>query len=117
MVDMAHADPAHLAQTRGEARSAVPRMRAQALACAQVLQMFRNGVLLVDEVDLVLHPLRSELNFPVGNKDALDLTLGKTKKGMRWEMQFFLLDPVSIRAQMNITNLIFSIYFMRWREN
>ena len=30
---------------------------------ASILDMFREGVLLMDEVDMLLHPLRSELNF------------------------------------------------------
>lgn len=46
------------------------------------------GVALIDEVDLVLHPLRSELNFPIGPKKALGLS------PRRWEMPLFLLDGV-----------------------
>ena len=37
------------------------------------------GVLLMDEVDLLLHPLKSELNFPIGAKIEIDVdveTLG-----------------------------------------
>jgi hypothetical protein len=30
------------------------------------LQLFKAGVLIMDEVDLILHPLKSELNFPIG---------------------------------------------------
>ena len=39
---------------------------------AKILQTFREGVLLLDEVDMVLHPLKSELNFPIGEKFDLD---------------------------------------------
>ena len=46
------------------------------------------GTLLLDEVDLILHPLKSELNWPMGRKDPLDFT----RKGLRWEVAFFLID-------------------------
>jgi hypothetical protein len=46
----------------------------------RVLNMWRTrGVLLMDEVDLLLHPLKSELNFPIGDKIEIDVdvdTLG-----------------------------------------
>jgi hypothetical protein len=32
------------------------------------------GVVLLDEVDVILHPLKSELNFPIGEKKPLALT-------------------------------------------
>ena len=98
ILDVANTDPKHLANLQAgstTAQAKVPRLRAQADVCVQILQLFKHGVLLVDEVDLVLHPLRSELNFPIGRKDALDLTQNKTKKGIRWELPFFLLDPIS----------------------
>ena len=31
--------------------------------CVYILGVFRDGVLLLDEVDLILHPLKSELNW------------------------------------------------------
>jgi Protein of unknown function (DUF3638) len=97
ILDVARTDPKYLAAMQSGtliAQAKIPRLRAQADVCAQVLQLFKRGVLLIDEVDLVLHPLRSELNFPIGNKGALDLTQN-SKKGLRWEIPFFLLDPVS----------------------
>ena len=42
---------------------------------AKVIKMWRadeGGVALLDEVDLLLHPLKSELNFPIGAKEILD---------------------------------------------
>ena len=46
---------------------------------AAILKMWRGdptggggGVALLDEVDLLLHPLKSELNFPIGEKEPLD---------------------------------------------
>jgi hypothetical protein len=32
----------------------------------EIFELFRSGVCLIDEVDVVLHPLKSELNFPIG---------------------------------------------------
>jgi hypothetical protein len=38
----------------------------------EVLGLFKEGVMLLDEVDLILHPLKSELNYPTGPKFDLD---------------------------------------------
>jgi hypothetical protein len=46
------------------------------------------GILLVDEIDLVLHPLKSELNFPIGPWKALHM--GE----QRWGLPFHLIDAV-----------------------
>jgi hypothetical protein len=70
-----------------------------------ILKIFNEGVLLLDEVDLLLHPLKSELNWPLGVKEALDLTLppkdspgnddGSRKwAGLRWQLSFHLIDAV-----------------------
>ena len=41
---------------------------------AAILRLWRErGVLLMDEVDLLLHPLKSELNFPIGQKKPIDV--------------------------------------------
>ncbi|CAE7723402.1 unnamed protein product [Symbiodinium sp. CCMP2456] len=48
-------------------------LEAEAHACSQVLRMFHRSVLLLDEVDLLLDPLKSELNWPMGTKRAIDL--------------------------------------------
>ena len=58
-----------------------------------MLGLFRAGVLILDEVDLILHPLRSELNWPLGGKVPLDLTTEKAEPGMRWKLPFHALDP------------------------
>ena len=47
----------------------------EAIACADIIKIFRGSIALIDEVDLVLHPLRSELNFPIGELVPLDLDL------------------------------------------
>jgi len=57
------------------------------------------GVALIDEVDLVLHPLRSELNFPIGKKKALSMS------PRRWEMPVHLLDGV-LRSSSEISKVL-----------
>mmetsp|Transcript_7246 Transcript_7246/g.21392 ORF Transcript_7246/g.21392 Transcript_7246/m.21392 type:complete len:5155 (-) Transcript_7246:1654-17118(-) len=53
----------------------------------EALLLFCNkGTLLCDEIDLLLHPLRSELNFPIGEKFDLDLA------PLRWQFPMFLLN-------------------------
>ena len=71
--------------------SAVSALREEAARCVEVLGLFRGAVLLVDEVDLVLHPLKSELNWPLGDKVPLDMTEGRSP-GLRWQLPWFLLD-------------------------
>ena len=61
---------------------------------AEILKLFRNGALLLDEVDLILHPLKSELNWPVGNKDPIDYSRGKLGSGLRWDLFWHLLDGI-----------------------
>lgn len=56
---------------------------------APILKLWRDGVLLMDEVDVLLHPLRSELNFPIGEKEAIDLS------GPRWTLPIHLLDLIA----------------------
>ena len=67
---------------------------------AKVLKLWRadprgggtGGIALLDEVDLLLHPLRSELNFPVGEKDPLD------GSPFRWDFAVHLLDALFKRS-------------------
>jgi len=48
--------------------------------------LVEQGILLCDEIDLLLHPLRSELNFPVGEKFGLDFAPA------RWTYPMFILN-------------------------
>ena len=59
-------------------------------AIVRVLQMWHRGYLIMDEVDVLLHPLRSELNFPIGHKTAIDLS------GHRWDFPIHLLDAIFV---------------------
>ena len=54
----------------------------------------RESTLIIDEVDLVLHPLKSELNYPIGPKEPLDLARTKKEKGLRWQVPFHLIDAL-----------------------
>ena len=56
----------------------------------KVLGLFRSGVMLLDEVDLILHPLKSELNFPIGPKFDLD----GSERGERWSLPIHLIDAI-----------------------
>ena len=59
----------------------------------QTLEIFQTGILVIDEVDLVLNPLKSELNWPLGHKEPLDFTKSRTLgPGIRWDTQWHLLD-------------------------
>jgi len=65
---------------------------------AEALRVFNNGVLMMDEVDLILHPLKSELNFPIGAKHPLDFN------PLRWKLPIHLLDAIfySTRKKMSV---------------
>lgn len=56
--------------------------------------LFSSGVVLLDEVDLILHPLKSELNWPLGEKQPLDMTTQRGAPGLRWDLPLVLLDAV-----------------------
>ena len=57
---------------------------------SKILMMFNKGVMLLDEVDLILHPLKSELNFPIGEKFDLD----GAEEGERWSLPIHLFDAL-----------------------
>jgi hypothetical protein len=69
-------------------------MRAECKNAVIILQYFQEGALLLDEVDLILHPLKSELNWPLGDKIPLDLTMNRSGPGLRWQIPFVLLDAI-----------------------
>ena len=50
---------------------ALAALSKQASLCARIFGLFRAGTLVLDEVDLILHPLKSELNWPLGVKARL----------------------------------------------
>jgi hypothetical protein len=79
--------------------------------CTEILKLFKEGVLLLDEVDLILHPLKSELNWPIGEKHPIDYT--RSKKfgiGLRWDLQWHIL--VSTTRHLFIRKKIPIIYHL-----
>ena len=69
-------------------------MRVECANAVTVHSIFNAGVLLLDEVDLILHPLKSELNWPLGDKLPLDLTTNRSSLGLRWQIQYVILDAI-----------------------
>jgi len=72
--------------------------------CGEILKIFHGGVMLLDEVDLLLDPLRSELNWPLGRRYPLDLAGGghshgyRQSHGLRYSLPFNLLDALFAAA-------------------
>ena len=72
------------------------RRRAQEVGTSgEILGMFRKGTMLLDEVDLLLDPMRSELNWPLGRRLPLDFA---GAEGLRFRLPFHLLDAVFVAA-------------------
>ena len=63
-------------------------VESDAAELGRVLQLFRESILIMDEVDLILHPMKSELNFPIGEKIELDFS------PQRWQMPIHLIDGI-----------------------
>jgi hypothetical protein len=76
------------------------RRAQEADACGDILKYFRDGCMLMDEVDILLDPLRSELNWPLGDKLTLDMSdsvkfAAREKfEGFRYKLPFHLLDGI-----------------------
>jgi hypothetical protein len=68
--------------------------RDQLLICEQIFTLLRSSVEIMDEVDIILHPLKSELNWPLGTKDPLDFTSSRAGVGLRWSIPSHLLDAI-----------------------
>ncbi len=69
-------------------RSKINDLRTQAEELNRILGLFKEGIMLLDEVDMILHPLKSELNFPIGEKQELDCSTD----GERWSLPIHLFD-------------------------
>ena len=69
------------------ARQALRGAQEQMSAILRMWGRGQQGALILDEVDLVMHPLRSELNFPLGERRGLHLST------VRWTMAAELLKP------------------------
>jgi hypothetical protein len=54
----------------------------------KALRLFQGSIALIDEVDMVMHPLKSELNFPVGARKLADFAPD------RWDLPQHLLGAI-----------------------
>lgn len=71
-------------------REKIELLGQQAKELSGILKLFRGGVMLLDEVDMILHPLKSELNFPLGEKADLDCS----ESGERWSLPIHIVDAI-----------------------
>jgi hypothetical protein len=69
-------------------------------AIVPIFDLWKSGVLIMDEVDVLLHSLRSELNFPIGEKKPIDLS------GPRWFLPLHIFDGLFYRTENRITTSI-----------
>jgi len=69
-------------------------LRSEAMCAAEIFQIFQTGTLILDEVDLILHPLKSELNWPMGRRVPLDFSQSASGNGLRWKLPYFILDAI-----------------------
>ena len=60
----------------------------QARVAVNIVKQLQTSVLMLDEVDMILHPLKSELNWPLGKRKPLDYGAS------RWAVPFHLLDAL-----------------------
>lgn len=56
-------------------------LRFQADRAVQLMSIWRGAVAVIDEVDIVLHPLKSELNWPLGDRYPLDFAPSRLEEG------------------------------------
>ncbi len=54
--------------SQGRQSTRLMKEKQKIINAARVLKLMKGGVLLLDEIDVILHPLRSELNWPLGQK-------------------------------------------------
>ena len=99
----------------------IRNLKRQSEYCIQIFQILKSSVEIMDEVDLLLHPLKSELNWPLGEKFPLDFTKStittststsststikrseERYHGNRWNVPSHLLDAVFYCSGMPIT--------------
>ena len=68
-----------------------PQLAAQARVAVAIVKELQQSLLILDEVDLILHPLKSELNWPLGARAPLDFTAATNPTGLRWRVPYLLL--------------------------
>ena len=71
-------------------------LQEQADIAKQMFEILRTSIEIMDEVDLILHPLRRELNWPLGRKAPLDFTHAAAGDGLRWGIPAHLIGECSV---------------------
>lgn len=72
----------------------IKSLRKQAVIAEQIFEILKCSIEIMDEVDVILHPLKSELNWPLGSKDPLDFTRSHVGNGLRWNIPSHLFDAI-----------------------
>jgi hypothetical protein len=72
----------------------IESLKRQATISREIFNIFRGSIEIMDEVDLLLHPLKSELNWPLGHKEPLDFSRSSYGVGLRWHIPSHLLDAI-----------------------
>eukprot|EP00930_Biecheleria_cincta_P036032 TRINITY_DN2473_c0_g3_i1.p1 TRINITY_DN2473_c0_g3~~TRINITY_DN2473_c0_g3_i1.p1 ORF type:complete len:3331 (+),score=578.52 TRINITY_DN2473_c0_g3_i1:683-9994(+) len=97
--------------TQDAAQERLGKLHFEVLALVCALKVFRGAMLLLDDIDLLMHPLRSELHWPLGESHMLDFTsevgsapgwasdvsdslsfVTSSAVGTRWQVAFHILD-------------------------
>ena len=88
------ADPEEQRREQRRPLQAAPRqdLEDQITVWVEVLRRLSDAVLIIDELDWVAHPLKSELNFPIGFKTPLDADEKGDGWTLRWEVPLHILD-------------------------
>ena len=83
----------------GGAHDAKAECEHQLMLCSKLLRLMNTGALMLDEVDWLLHPLKSELNWPLGEREPLDFSKSTVGSGLRWKLPFQMLDVIFFAAE------------------
>ncbi|CAK8987709.1 Calmodulin [Durusdinium trenchii] len=84
-------------------RDTLERRSGMADAVVRLIQLWKMpGRVIMDEVDVLLHPLKSELNFPIGFRDPIDLS------GHRWNLPIHLVEGAEVEG--NETGILFAAH-------
>ena len=88
-----------VSEAGGLAPAEIVALRKEGAIAGEMMKLFqRSGTLILDEVDLILHPLKSELHWPLGRRVPLDFSKSRSGDGLRWKLPFFLLDAIFATA-------------------
>ncbi|KAK2197865.1 bifunctional EF-Hand 1 [Babesia duncani] len=69
--------------------------------CLRLLELFSSAILLMDEIDLLMHPLKSELHWPIGDKKPL-VHLRNCTLAVRWLLPWHMLRVMLPQTQQQV---------------